>query len=115
MKTRNGFVSNSSSSNFVILAVDISDTMPRRKDGYFDYESFEDLEQLAERKDLSFLVIDKCAYLGSMLSSWGDDEYETHGMELNDLQDLIISTKKNIASAGYNADNLNLYYGTEYN
>jgi len=50
-----------------------------------------------------------------MLSRWDDDDTGALGIGLNELQGVIINTKKNITLAGYDADNLNLYCGTEYN
>lgn len=115
MKTRYGFVSNSSSSNFVILAVDISDTIPRKGNGYFDYEVTPDIVDAVEKKCLDYWEIDGHVYIGSSLSRWDDSDVGAFGIGLNELQDVIIRTKRNIVSAGYNADNLNLYYGTRYN
>lgn len=86
MKTRNGFVSNSSSSSFCVYGVSIGDdeiqelglkyALIEKSDDEEGYESIEayDLQEIAENKGLTFGAYDDEAWLGLMPDEIGDDE-----------------------------------------
>jgi len=109
MKTRNGFVSNSSSSSFVIIGVNVSDI--KLKDG-------KDMWDAAE--EIGLEVVDDCKYMGAYIAKIDSDSYdiEEGSMSASELKNMIQDVENKVKEF-YIKNNINkkievkLYKGVE--
>ena len=84
MKERSGFVSNSSTSSFIIIGKPVTG-------------EYEELEAMAEKLSLDFVSTDDGGYVGAVLASWDDNGDPMRELKLNAA--VIASTFHNVAIA----------------
>ena len=95
MKTRNGFVSNSSSSSFIVLGVKTEDD-----------KKYEEAEKLKIR----VLTDDSSYYIGEIIADFSSDE----GLENNSIN-IIQATQRvveKIKQLGFDEKDIQLHVGT---
>jgi hypothetical protein len=109
MKTRNGFVSNSSSSSFVWLGARVPEGM-----------ECEEMEKKAKEANLEvgYLGGDYGYVVGKKLFVYYDDGFGTHGVQFKSLEELQkimqdVQTKVNVFT-GVKDQFISLIYGTRY-
>lgn len=108
MKIRNGFISNSSSSSFIILGFKIS--TEEIKNLYKDSENF--LDSWYDEDEFDTLYNDNNnSYYAGHLISYGDDQYESFEIDILKLKDF---EKAKIAANKFNKslNDLKLFGGT---
>lgn len=107
MKTRSGFVSNSSSSSFIFLGVAVSDIkLPEGFDIYkTDYRPLES----------KYLNAEGGYVIGKRLATFSEDDYNTNYIsvdEIHRLRNMIITALNNVAPENENYP-VRLFYGGE--
>jgi hypothetical protein len=95
MKTRNGFVSNSSSSSFIVLGVKTED---------------EKIYEQAEKLKISNVTDDNSYYIGEVIADFSDEE----SLENQTIQILssIRRVAKKIEQLGFSENDIQLHIGT---
>uniref|UniRef100_A0A6H2A5R3 Uncharacterized protein n=1 Tax=viral metagenome TaxID=1070528 RepID=A0A6H2A5R3_9ZZZZ len=125
MKTRAGFVSNSSTASFLIMGVQlnlsISELAEKIRDGLFpDMQMDEDkggwniIDRFTEETPLSVVGLDGDPIIGKLLIYSHDDDYSVKELELTmtDLSKQAEETKEVLDKLGI-TDEVKIYSGTE--
>jgi len=96
MKFRNGFVSNSSSSSFVVFGVKLDSDVKSIED-YFGNAIAEDPGSF-NQDGMGILEVDDCIYFGRILAEGEDslDESETSAQELTALEEAILNNLEKV-------------------
>lgn len=114
MKKRNGFVSNSSTSSFVIVGVKLDELGKKLENLDWDSEEYEEiLEELEEKVDYILHGEDDGVdglVVGFVVTEIDSDDYLKDGtMEFSELQEKVERLAKNFS---VNAKDVKIYYGT---
>jgi len=107
MKTRQGFVSNSSSSSFIFLGVMVSEL--KFPEGFDIYKS--DYKPLESK----YLNAEGGYVIGKRLATFSDDDYKTNCISVNEihrLRNMIITALNDVAPENENYP-VRLFYGGE--
>jgi hypothetical protein len=88
MKTRSGFVSNSSSSSFVAIGIKTTSDDLRKIFPTFDDEDFDiwELEGTEDYPDVICPGEDDEYIIGKEIASWDDDEWEYQEVDIDEIR-----------------------------
>ena len=106
MKIRTGFVSNSSSSSFVLFGTKTS--LPADKDYHEFYEEL-------DREHLTFIdpeSEDGIIYVGKMLHKWDECDGEIHEINAAGLEEQVLGKLERL---GISCNKLKIFAGTQFN
>lgn len=114
MKKRLGFVSNSSSSSFVVMGVKITrdeEVEIAKKFKDIDNDESVYLPDIVSGIGNNYLDDDDATYLGTIICNVHDDD---GGLEQNeiDMEDMIKRTKNVLEKVGLQDRNIKIYTGT---
>ena len=101
MKIRNGFVSNSSSSSFVIVGV--------RLDKEIDVEKIESL-----KLDYNYIEGEGCFIVGKKLARWSDGEGGLNETSFDEIQKEIVKIQPKLVKLNGKEQSIKLFYGEIY-
>ena len=102
MKIRNGFVSNSSSSSFVIIGI-------RLNDKKVDVEKVEAL-----KLDYDYVEGSNSFLVGKQLARWSDGECDVSETSFDKIQEEIVKLKPKLVELTGQEQPIKLFYGEIY-
>ena len=108
MKIRRGYVSNSSTTSFVICGFEINEPEYNKEETYLD----EVIEEISEKHKCDYINKDSIIILGKILAKWDSENNDETYKEV-DLETIKAEVER--IRREYGSDNLiRLYSGTYY-